>query len=181
MGCVYCATNIINGKKYIGKTNKDKLELRIKEHIQRAYAGSNCIFHLAIVKYGSDNFKWEKQYENHEDEFSLFEMEKELICQLNTKTPNGYNLTNGGEGIAGRTVTDNTKEKMSASRVVGGCGYETKRLRKLAKGHVSGVTYNTKISRWIVLVSTKERRKYVGSYKNYDEALKARKDFIDSI
>ena len=61
---IYCYTNLINGKQYIGQTNN--LENRKKQHIQdtihqhkgheNAY---NQPIHCAMRKYGIDNFELE--------------------------------------------------------------------------------------------------------------------------
>lgn len=56
-GIVYCALNIVNGKRYIGQTTRD-LDKRKKEHISLSKNGSKFAFHLAINKYGEDVFEW---------------------------------------------------------------------------------------------------------------------------
>jgi len=58
-GIIYCATNIINNKKYIGQTIRS-LDKRIKEHIGHANKDNKYAFHLAINKYGIDKFEWEE-------------------------------------------------------------------------------------------------------------------------
>lgn len=54
---IYKATNIVNGKVYIGQTVKT-LEERKAGHIE---SSKNPVFrfHKAIARYGIDNFKWE--------------------------------------------------------------------------------------------------------------------------
>ena len=44
----------------------------------------------------------------------LNEREIFWIAKLNTKVPNGYNLTDGGEGLV--NPSDETRAKMSANR-----------------------------------------------------------------
>lgn len=61
---IYCYTNLINNKKYVGQTNN--LERRKKQHIQdsiHCFKGRevsyNLPFHAAIRKYGIENFDFE--------------------------------------------------------------------------------------------------------------------------
>jgi hypothetical protein len=55
---VYCATNIINNKKYVGFTTKT-LEQRKNKHYSVAFnkiEENTNYFKQAIKKYGKDNF-----------------------------------------------------------------------------------------------------------------------------
>jgi hypothetical protein len=42
----------------------------------------------------------------------VYELEQYYIKQYDTKVPNGYNLTDGGDGISGLKHNDETKEKI---------------------------------------------------------------------
>ena len=97
MGRVYLATNKTNGKMYVGKTTKT-LEARKKGHQKGARYGQGC-FKSAIRKYGIDGFTCEELFVS-DSEISLNLKEVEYIRDLNTKSPNGYNLTDGGEGLS---------------------------------------------------------------------------------
>jgi len=91
---VYCLTNKINGKKYIGKTID--YEKRMGEH-KRDFRKYNRLISRAINKYGWENFDKEViECVNVADD--LCELEKKYIKEHNTLHPNGYNLTEGGEG-----------------------------------------------------------------------------------
>lgn len=61
MGIIYCYTNLINNKKYIGQTINPKL--RQKAHLSSVYnekaSDYDSIFHRAIRKYKIENFKYE--------------------------------------------------------------------------------------------------------------------------
>jgi len=97
MRVVYCATNTINNKKYIGIDSY--WPKRISTH--KYYATVKCkntIFYKAIRKYGWDNFKWEVIKECFSKE-ELCESEIYYIESKNTEQPNGYNMTKGGEGF----------------------------------------------------------------------------------
>jgi group I intron endonuclease len=111
---IYKATNKINGKVYIGYTSKS-LNERIKLHLKKATNSKeksyNQSFKLAIRKYGISNFDWEILYECNTKE-EAFEKEIECIRMYNSITPNGYNMTFGGEG---GIPNDEVKSKISKS------------------------------------------------------------------
>lgn len=94
---VYLVTNLINGKRYVGQTSKD-IGVRWKQHSKRT---TNCFaLHNAIKKYGVFNFSVEILFNDLTKELSN-EFEIEYIERYRTVAPNGYNLTNGGDGVGG--------------------------------------------------------------------------------
>ena len=98
MGCIYIATNLIDGKKYIGLT-RGKLSTRRKQHEKIAKypsSKSHRLFHSALLQFGLDNFSWEVSFES-DDLDELNRKEVELIDSLKTRV-DGYNLTLGGSG-----------------------------------------------------------------------------------
>lgn len=102
-GYIYCITNKVNGKKYIGQTKTD-ISTRWRGHksdVTNPNAQKFAI-HLAMQKYGIDNFDIQQieELENSEiEELSniLNDKEKYYINFFQTIAPNGYNLTEGGE------------------------------------------------------------------------------------
>jgi len=82
------------------------------------YAAKNgrddMIFLRAIRQYGEDKFTWEiidqSMFPDH-----LSELEKFYIAKLKCRAPNGYNLTDGGEGTLGHVKSEETRRKLSAS------------------------------------------------------------------
>lgn len=101
---VYCYTNTVNGKKYVGIT-KNQLSKRHNEHIIDTKLNRDTYpFHNAIRKYGIENFTLSilKKCETIEE---LKEYEKFYISELNTfihsENSNGYNGTMGGDGCVG--------------------------------------------------------------------------------
>lgn len=119
-GVIYCLTDGINNKKYVGQTVD--LKRRIEQHKR-----DNLYVDKAIRKHGWENCKIEvlEECENREQ---LNEREIFWIAELKSKSPNGYNLTDGGncdynfcEEIimkltvagTGRKHTEESKRKMS--------------------------------------------------------------------
>lgn len=117
MGCVYSATNIRNGKRYIGKTVKT-LARRKAQHLSCARKHTDdYLVHKALIKYGYECFHWEVFVESSSPVI-LADLERKAIAYFGTQAPEGwgYNLTTGGEGVTGRTftVSAETRAKISA-------------------------------------------------------------------
>ena len=55
---IYLATNRVNGKPYVGKTEKT-LETRWKWHLNSARKGGPNLIHRALRTYGDDAFSGE--------------------------------------------------------------------------------------------------------------------------
>ena len=109
MGVIYRITNNLNGKFYVGKT-KQKLEKRMAQHRYESKKGSIGLG-AAIRKYGWENFTVEIIETCPVEKLS--EREIFFIAELDCKSPKGYNLTDGGEGLV--NPSDETRAKMSAN------------------------------------------------------------------
>jgi len=96
---IYLITNLVNGKQYVGYTEKTPLE-RFDVHCQSAFRDSQSYFHKAIRKYGRKNFIVECLYQTNDKEHALEEMEEHFIREYNChfKDGIGYNMTYGGQG-----------------------------------------------------------------------------------
>ncbi len=110
MGTIYKITCLVNGKFYVGKT-KQKLSRRITQHKYDSKKGSLGLG-AAIRKYGWENFTVEVIETCPIDK--LNEREIFFIAELNSKSPNGYNLTDGGDGGRGLSPNKETRDKISA-------------------------------------------------------------------
>lgn len=95
---IYCYTNKVNKKKYIGQAVD--ISRRAREHISRSINSSSdeyqSLLHRAFRKYGHDNFLFEILEECVEEQ--LDQREQYWISYYNSMVPNGYNLNKGGEG-----------------------------------------------------------------------------------
>lgn len=120
MGYIYILTSP-NGKSYIGQTTRS-IEKRFEKHQQ---SDSRCVaIYNAIQKYGWESI--EKDWYECPDEDLNFD-EELLVREMETLSPNGYNLREGGgsngklseetkhkigEGNRGKTVSEETKQRM---------------------------------------------------------------------
>lgn len=90
--CVYCHTNLINNKKYIGITSQLPNHRWGKDG--NGYKGQK--FYNAIQKYGWDNFEHEILFDNLTKE-EAENLEIELIAKFNARDDRfGYNVAVGG-------------------------------------------------------------------------------------
>lgn len=105
---IYKATNMINGKIYIGQTVRP-----LKERIHNHYKSDHGYFPKALRKYGLDNFQF-TILETLDSREMLDIREVYWINYCGCKWPNGYNLTNGGEGNSGYVVSEETRAKKLA-------------------------------------------------------------------
>jgi group I intron endonuclease len=97
MGFIYKITNIISNKCYIGETKKSNPYLRWNEHKRKITQGIGCpALQDAVKKYGVDNFKFEILIICFDEDRFTYEID--YIKKYNSMSPNGYNLTKGGEG-----------------------------------------------------------------------------------
>ena len=105
-GIVYLLIDGTNDKEYVGQTTRTVVE-RFKEHKK-----SDFLIGRAIRAHDEENFVIAilKECETSEE---LGYWEKHFIKSRNTMSPNGYNLTDGGE--RNFIMLPETRAKMSAS------------------------------------------------------------------
>ena len=106
---IYLITNLINNKKYVGKS-KASYKIRWSQHCHNARNGMTTYLCKAIRKYGADNFKIELidcEYSNEKEIYWISKLMPE------------YNMTKGGDGgfindQTGKTwkVSDTSKMKI---------------------------------------------------------------------
>jgi len=92
-GIVYKVENTITKEIYVGVTT-GSIEIRIKDHLDKAKRGDGHKFQEAIATYGADAFQWE-QVDTANSINELAAKEKQYIIKYNSKE-NGYNIDAGG-------------------------------------------------------------------------------------
>ncbi len=118
VGFLYRATSP-SGKQYVGITS-GTVEHRwrrghVKDALRSAPREGCCrVLDSAIRKYGPESLKVETLVVA---EWSyLQELEKKAIVAFVTKAPNGYNLTDGGDGLPGIQRGSEWREKLRRAR-----------------------------------------------------------------
>ena len=107
---VYCLTSP-SGKRYVGITSRG-WPVRWSEHVRAAANASELPLHAAMRKYGADRFS-RVLLDMTTTEAGAHRAEQLWIAELNTLTPRGYNLTNGGEGATGHRHSEDARRKMA--------------------------------------------------------------------
>ena len=116
---IYCIKNKINNKEYIGLTTR-KLEERWKQHLYESNRENSWEWNTplgnAIKKYGKSSFDV-SVLEKCSSEKELKEKEIEHISKRKSFVRyGGYNLTEGGDGRLGYTMSEETKRKIGLGR-----------------------------------------------------------------
>lgn len=159
---VYCHTNKINGKRYVGIT-KQKPEVRWCN----GHGYDTQYFRRAIDKYGWEEFTHEILFTNlTEDEAKQKEIE--LIAKWDLTNPNkGYNITMGGDGTANYHHTESAKLKMSIAKMGTKIPDNVKaKMSKSAIGKTKSDVTRKKMSEYAKHRSLEHRRKIIESQRN---------------
>lgn len=145
MGIIYCFTNKINNKKYIGQTINPKQRYNAhKSNYQNSNNQEyNSLLHRAFRKYGFENFNYEILSKDIDDIDLLNKLEIFYITKFNTKAPNGYNVEDGGKNASKpKTLEHKKKEIWSQAKLT---EEEVIELRKAYKAKKSPTEiYNKK-------------------------------------
>ena len=153
---IYKATNLINGKVYIGfdsnwpnRKSVHKSNLKLDKF--------NYKFYNALKKYGWDNFQWEVIYQSKDIQHTLNEMESYFIEQYDSFN-SGYNMTKGGEGSIGHTYKANPETLKQISKKLKGRIFSEEHKRNMSlsmKGLKKSITHRENVGKafahkWII-------------------------------
>ena len=124
MFCVYCITNNINEKTYIGQHKTDNLN--------DSYMGSGCLIKNSIKKYGLENFSKEILAITETKENADI-LEKVFIKLYRSNGKAEYNIADGGQirfsGESAKIIRD------KISKAHKGKHHSEEHKRKLAESH----------------------------------------------
>ena len=128
-GRTYLITNKTNGKSYVGLT-RFSIEKRFEEHVlnsrRKRRISAVC---SAILKYGRENFTI-KELGTAENKKDLVLLEQKHIIEFKTLSPDGYNLTTGGEDMI---LSEESKKRLSAA--LKGRPFSEQHLKNMRKKH----------------------------------------------
>lgn len=117
MGIIYCFTNNINGKKYIGQSIS-KGNARYNNHKSSYKNPDDCEYesplHRAFRKHGFENFTYEILAQDIESIDLLNQLEIQYIQQYDCQIPNGYNIEPGGKNCAKPKTIEHRKKEIWA-------------------------------------------------------------------
>lgn len=137
---VYLATNLINGKRYIGVTTRP-LDIRAREHI-RPSRSTRSKLGAAIKAYGRDMFRF-TTIKTCADFDEAKSEERRLVALWQPE----YNMTAGGDGVLGMRHSAEMKAKWSRERKGRDAGKKRapmsaearKRMSEARKGKLNGL------------------------------------------
>lgn len=182
---IYKITNLINGKMYIGQTIGDIS----KRFIGHANHKSRSGIRGAIKKYGRENFTIEViDVANSQDELNA--KEKYWVEYLDTISPNGYNLMEGGGNSGSRSAETRNKMKKANS---GRKHWLGKKHENATKEKISSSNRNCgpkgKINKykgvyeckggWRAIIYIKRKQIYLGKFENEVDAAIAYNSAVD--
>ena len=95
MGYIYLITNTVNGKRYVGQSICDDINIRWNNHKRLRSSTIGQYLLKAYQKYGIENFKFQIICICFDSDCDAYETE--YIHKYNTLAPNGYNIKEGGK------------------------------------------------------------------------------------
>ncbi len=136
MGCVYELV-FPNQKRYVGISQYDDPLVRFHGHCKK---NNKSFVSRAINKYGPSSIEVNVLWIN--EHWDLLQLaERQYISVFNTKSLNGYNLTDGGDGILGYKFTSEQLKHLSGSyRRPSGWKHSTETLKKMRISHAGRIS-----------------------------------------
>jgi len=144
----YLVTNIHTNQKYIGITSQNPPQKRWNRHLSEAKRNLyQTALHRAIRQHGCDAFTFtvldRLEHGTYDD---LLALEQRLILQYDTKEPNGYNMTTGGQGTVGYKWTEEAKQRLSEKTKGRSMQHATEASNRVTKGRPLSPEHRAKIS-----------------------------------
>ncbi len=143
---IYVVVNTVNGKMYVGSSERD-LKIRLQRHVARANQDSTCSLHKAIRKYGKDNFVI-RMIEEYSTKEAMLAGEVDWIAYFDTfKSRHGYNDTLGGDGgntNGGKKFSEEWKANISVAKK--GQIFSEEHKNNLSESHMGHIAPNRKFT-----------------------------------
>jgi group I intron endonuclease len=125
---IYVVTNDVNSKCYVGLHFGSDLRKRWLEHLSAARIGLRSALHCAMRKHGVHKFHISSLWSGTLSTENLKLLERFFIKSLKTKSPVGYNTTDGGDGTIGYRHSEEEK-RIRSERMKGNISLWTGRKR----------------------------------------------------
>lgn len=110
---IYLITNKETNKQYVGQVIQYRgYKVRFREHLCGIKTANTRLLSNSIKKHSAETFEV-KLVEENIPESLIDEKEKYYIKYYNTFMPNGYNMTEGGQGVHGYKHSEKDREKLS--------------------------------------------------------------------
>lgn len=173
-GTIYRVSNRMNGKVYIGQTQR-AFKSRIKQHLALAAKGSvKSALHKAINKYGVSAFCFMPIHVDIPTVSELNALESFYIELYKSFGSGGYNLTTGGESYI---RSNETRQKMSLVNIGRPVSIETRKLiSDKAKNRKHSAETKELMSK--ILIGNKRSDASIFSNLNEDRADKTVHEFM---
>ena len=120
-----------NSVVYVGKDSSIEKNKRHREHMYKSNYNKQAI--NRILQSNPNRYTYQVLVWNVKDQDTLTALEIQNIRQLKPK----FNFTDGGDGISGFRHSDETKEKISKSKIGFKHSEETK--KKISKGNIGNI------------------------------------------
>lgn len=141
-----------SGKAYVGQTVRS-VKIRMNQHRQSVAFGSQLPVHCAWRKYGEPVITVLAEFETQD---KLHAAEIAAIAELGTMTPNGYNVSVGGDTAPSKNPEVAAK---IAAKAKGRKIKDTTRVAEATRRKWQDDEYRQKVSAGLKAVWTEERRK----------------------
>jgi group I intron endonuclease len=170
----YLITCTANAKTYVGITSRS-IRRRWNEHLYDArQRNTKMAISRAIAKYGVDKFAVHALC-SARSWSDICAVESILILQYRTRAPNGYNVSDGGNGPFGVKKTPESVERSAAKHRGKPCHPNTIAAAQARRGIAKPVGHGAKVSAALTGIQRSENTK--AKLRAYWAARRAAGDF----